>query len=279
VETAETIWTTEQWENSKHRFIFFARSSTEEIEDAVRGTEADPSIFLEAGWDLVGLQPPVAEQLAENSVEVDLVENSAHAARDGVVCFLRAETDPSQLVNAIPHLFRAIELLLKAKLQTLDEGALADHPNNPAVLNRLAGRGAVITASERRNIDSLRRLRNQLQHGAAKFNYRTGLAIARQALVFIDRFALHEMGCWLGDVVDPGDRIRLFRIKELGMNARALALGRVEDVRHRDSVEVSKCGVCEEHTLVRERPNSGAVCYYCGHPPCAARVLAQPIHR
>lgn len=267
VENAETIWITDRWESAKHRFVFFARSSPEEIEAAVRGTEADPSVFLEAGWDAMELQPPPAEQLADDSVDVDLIENSAHAARDGVVCFLRAQTSPSQLVNAIPHLFRAIELLLKAKLEMLDTRALADHPNNPAVLTRLAARGVAITAAERSGIDRLRRLRNRLQHGTAKFNYRTGLSVARQAIVFIDRFALQEVDCWLGDVVAPGDHLKLFELKELAINARTLVEGRIEDARRIRTAEITACATCGEQAMVRKHPNSGAVCYYCGHPP------------
>ena len=267
VENAEAIWVTDRWESAKHRFAFFARSSPEEIEAAVRGTEADPSIFLEAGWDAMELQPPPAEQLAEDSVDVDLIENCAHAARDGVACFLGAQTNPSHLVNAVPHLFRAIELLLKAKLEKLDAHALADHPNNPTVMNRLAALGIVITAPERGDIDRLRRLRNRLQHGAAKFNYRTGLAIARNAIVFIDRFALQEVECWLGDVVAPSDRLKLFQIKDLAANARALVASRVEYAKTLRNAEISTCSICYENAMVRKHANSGAVCYYCGYPP------------
>lgn len=267
IEDAEAIWMTDRWETARHHFVFFARSSPEEIEEAIRGTEADPSIFLEAGWKAVELLPPPAEQLAEDSVDVGLVENSAHAVRDGIVCFLASQTDPSRLVNAIPHLFRAIELLLKAKLDRLDPGELSGHPNNPTVMDKLALRGVLITDSERNAIDRLRRLRNQLQHGAAKFNYRKGRAIARDAIIFIDRFALQEVDCWLGDVVSPNDRLNLFEIKELRDNARIVSAGRVEDAKCIRSAEITVCSICSEHAVVREYPNSGAICHYCGHPP------------
>lgn len=141
VENAETIWTTNQWDEAKHRFVFFARSSPEEIAEATRGTEADPSVFLEAGWTSVETSAPPAHQVADSSVDVDLIENAAHSLRDGVTSFLAARNNSERLVNAIPQLFRAVELLLKAKLRDLDARKLADHPNTPTVLTHLVARG------------------------------------------------------------------------------------------------------------------------------------------
>lgn len=267
IEYAEAIWTSDRWLAAKHRFIFFARSTPEEIEAAIRGTEADPSMFLESGWKVVELTPPPAEQLAEDSLDVDLVDNSGHAVRDGIVCFLESQTNPPRLINAIPHLFRAIELLLKSKLDRLDPDALSDHPNNPIVMDRLAVRGILITDSERSAINRLRRLRNQLQHGAAKFNYRAGLAIARDAIIFIDRFGLQEVDCWLGDVVSPPHRLKLLEIRELSESARRVVAGRIEAANRIQSTEITTCSTCSEHTVVRKYPNTGAICYYCGQPP------------
>jgi hypothetical protein len=86
--------------------VFFARSSPEEIEEAIRGTERDPSIFLEAGWSPVKMAPPPAHQVMDGSVDVDLVENLAYTFCEGVTSFLEAYDRSELLVTTIPQLFR-----------------------------------------------------------------------------------------------------------------------------------------------------------------------------
>ncbi len=130
IENEAAIWTTEQWEDAKHRFKFFARSSPEEIQEAIRGTEADPSIFLEAGWTPVPMSPPPAFQIADNSIDVDLLENAAHALQEGIAAYLAARKDTSKLLDALPDLFRSVELLLKARLLTLNPGELSRRLRN-----------------------------------------------------------------------------------------------------------------------------------------------------
>jgi hypothetical protein len=60
VENAPTIWTTNQWEEASRDFVLFARASPEEIAEAIRGTEVDPSILIESGWVQVREPPPPA---------------------------------------------------------------------------------------------------------------------------------------------------------------------------------------------------------------------------
>lgn len=265
-ENVDPIWSTDQWDSSKHRFLFFARSSPEVIEEAIRGTEADASIFLEAGWEPIELPPPPAEQLAPDSVDISLLENSAHAIQSGIACFLESLNRPDRLINAIPDLFRGVELLLKEKLKRLDPNALSDNPNNPTVLNILSQHGVTIDAIERNCIDRLRRLRNKLQHGTATFNYREALSTSRSCIVFINRFALEEVDCWLGDIVSPDTRLKLFRVCDLTASAREVAFSRLNSVRAVRTAEITDCPFCEERAVVRIHPNSGAACYYCGQP-------------
>lgn len=70
IEHTRMLWTTDQWEDARHKFLFFARSSPEEIANAIKGTEMDPTIFLNAGFEPVALPPPAAHQIAEDSVDV-----------------------------------------------------------------------------------------------------------------------------------------------------------------------------------------------------------------
>src|SRR5258708_5608795 len=109
------------------------------------------------------MPPPPAHQVADDSVEVDLVENAGYALAEGVSSYLAAQNVSARLVNAIPQLFRATELLLKAKLQTLDPHALKDRPDNPTVLKRLSARGESLQPEELTCLQRLRRMRNNLQ--------------------------------------------------------------------------------------------------------------------
>jgi hypothetical protein len=267
VESAETLWTTNQWEEAKQEFVFFARSSPEEIAEAIRGTERDASAFLEAGWTPVPTPPPPAHQVADDSVEVDLVENAGCALTEGVSSYLAAQNASARLVNAIPQLFRATELLLKAKLQALDLHALEDHPDNPAVLKRLSARSVSLQPDELTCLQRLRRMRNNLQHGTAKFNHRAGLAICRETIILLDRFANTELSLWLGDVIPENDWCELLRIPELAMRADLVVEQCIEPMRQNPRTVISQCPRCQRDTLVRLEPNTGASCIRCGYIP------------
>lgn len=267
VENAKLIWQTDIWEEAKHLFIFWARSTPEEIEEATRGTEADPSIFLEAGWKPIELPPSPAQQIAKDAVDVDLVENAEHAVREGAEYFLSARTRPEDLVTAIPLLFRAVELLLKARLFELDAKALGDQPNNPTVLKRLVAANVSIDQAELETIIRLRRLRNDLQHGTAKFNYRRGLAVSRATLVFIDRFASAELNLWIGDVVLRDKWEAVLRIPEIAATAERVVEERLVGVRADPSASIAICARCGKGALVRPHPHTGSSCLYCGRAP------------
>lgn len=267
IENTRMIWTTAQWEEARHRFLFFARSSPEEITEAIRGTEMDPTIFLNAGWEPVSTAPPVAHQVAEDSVDVDLVNNAMHALGDGVRFYLAGKHESSALVNAIPSLFRAVELLLKARLDKADPQGLAGHPNNPTVLKRVRAAGISISAAEESVITKLRRLRNNLQHGTAKFNQRSGLAVCRETLVFLDRFLDAELNMYLGDGVPEDDWFELLSIPEINATADRVTATALANVRKQKDATIEGCPRCGREAMVRPHPRTGISCWFCGlHP-------------
>jgi ribosomal protein S27E len=267
VETAATIWSTSQWDDASHEFIFFARSSPEEIAEAIRGTEMDPSIFEEAGWQRVDTAPPPALQIMESSIDLDLAENAAHAFREGVAAFVVAYVHAHQLVTAVPQIFRAIELVLKTRLAMIDPHGLDDQPNNPTVLKRLQAGGVAVAADEVETITRLRRLRNDLQHGEATFNHRAGLALCRSGVIWIDRFADEELGLWAGDVVEGADWLAMLEIDEVAARARRIVDQRVAAYRADAEASVTTCPRCDRETMVRPHSSTGASCAYCGHVP------------
>jgi hypothetical protein len=265
VEFRTMLWTTEQWAEACHRFKFFARSTPEEIEAATRNTEADPSVFLEAGFRPVDLPPVPAYQIAENSIDVDLIENAAHALRAGIVAYLATGTESDQLVHAVPQLFRVIELLLKAKLEQVSPTGLDDNPNNPTILKRLEDAGVVLAAAEAQLLKRVRQLRNKLQHGAASFNYRKGRSLCREAIIFVNRFSSTELDLWMGDAIPVSDWQRLLSIPELSATADHVAETRLQSIRADARAEVFRCDNCGMDTLVRSVPRSGALCIRCGY--------------
>lgn len=269
VETAETIWRTNQWEDACHEFIFFARTSPEEVEKAIRGTEMDPSIFMEAGWKPFHEPPPPALQLMQQGVDVDLAENAEHAFRDGVAALVAAYVHPDQLLTAVPQLARAVELLLKARLEMADADGLADKPNGPTVLRRLRDQGVRIDADGEEILTSLRRLRNDLQHGEATFSHRAGLTICRRSIVWLDQFSEDELGLWTGDAIRGDDWVALLTIEEVAERAVRIVNERMASVRDDPQATIEECPRCHRETMVRPHPSTGASCAYCGHVPVA----------
>lgn len=267
IENAQMIWTTNQWEEARHRFLFFSRSTPQEIEKAIRGTEMDPSIFLNAGWNPEAIAPPVAHQIADDSVEVDLVENAMHSLCVGVRFYLAAKHESSALVNAIPALFRSVELLLKQRLEHADARALQDQPSNPIVLARLKAAGVLITSAEESIITRLRKLRNNLQHGTARFNQRAGLKVCRSSLIFLDRFMDAELSIHLGADIPETDWIYLLEIPEIAATATRVTNVMLERANQQKSTTIEKCPRCCHDAMVRPHPNTGISCWYCGHCP------------
>jgi hypothetical protein len=271
IEGAELIWVTDQWDEALREFVLFARTPREEFLRAVRGTELDPdlgSVLLEDGWQPVDEPPAPAFQLRDDSVDVDLVQNAERAFCQGVAAYLAAYLHPDRLLGAIPALFRAIELLLKARLELIDRHGLEDHPNNPTVLDRLLAGDVALAEDEIEMIAKIRRLRNDLQHGTARFNHRRGLGLCRQAIAFVDRFAYEELGIWTGDAKVPAHQWQqLLTIDTLAERAACIASSRADRCRSDRESIVMPCPVCSKETMVRPRPDAGAECVYCRHIP------------
>lgn len=269
IEGTELAWTTSWFDEAAAQFVFFARSPPEVVAEAIRGTEMDSTIFMEAGFTEVPLAPPPAAQVDPAEIDVDLAENAAHTFEAGVRAYRRSYTERDQLLTAVPQLFRAIELLLKARLELEDPAQLADKPNTPAVIERLAALGIDLSSAEHETVTSLRRLRNAMQHGRPRFNGRDALGLCGAANVFIDRFTDAELGLWTADALhgDENWRALLEMIPELAATAERVSAERVAEARENPQAEITGCPTCDRYTLVRAYPESGSRCLYCGSVP------------
>lgn len=268
VENADLIWSTDAWEEVKRTFVFFARSSSEEIQETIRGTEADPLLLSSAGFQYQETAPPPALQVHPASIEADLVSNAARSLDDGSRAYVAARSDPGQLLLAIPALFRCVELLLKARIEELGESA-HDRRYVPAVLRRLVERGVNITDAESTTLDELRVYRNQLQHYSAVLNYQRGLSLCRRALIFLDCFAWRELSLWIGDAIAPETWWPILRIPEIAHTAAKVANDRAHAVVGSGGA-LAECQQCALLFVPLRADGARLPCLYCGILPSTA---------
>ena len=264
---APYVWSTNQWDEALDDFILRARSTPEEYERAIRGTERDASVFLEAGWHPVSEPPAPAFQIMDGSVDVDMMDSAGYALAAGASAYLAAYVQPERLLDAVKDLFQAIELLLKVRLEASNPLGLRDQPKNPTVLARLAAIGVALSADESDTVTQLRRLRNDLQHSSARFNHRTVLGLCRRALILIDRFVVDELGAWPGDVIAADDWNQLLSIEDIHARAVTIADTRLRDYGADADASVTVCPRCSHNTMLRPHPNTGASCVICRHVP------------
>jgi hypothetical protein len=78
-------------------------------------------------------------------------------------------------------------LALKVRLEQLSGKGDTTHLNNAAVLSALKRMGA-FAADDLDAIANLRRLRNKLQHGGARYGYREVRVLLARTFTFIDAF-------------------------------------------------------------------------------------------
>jgi ribosomal protein S27E len=263
------IWTTEVWEAAKSEALFFLESSKEEIADYLSRTQCTPSMMVEMGWQQAVTRPSLAEQLAPDTISLDLESNAQLCLKVGLESFVRSSTDESALLDAILKVFQAIELLTKAALESRDTKALKDRPNNPTVLSRLMMKGVKLSDEAISAIERLRSLRNSIQHGEPSLNYLEGIRAVREGIVFLHQFILEEFNGWILDVCDPPICVRLLQIKELSQTADALLEERKQDL-HGSIHTFNACPACSRIAIVRLAPSEGARCLVCGHIPVQA---------
>ena len=164
-------------------------------------------------------------------------------------------------------LFQSVELLLKVRLEASNPLGLRDQPNNPTVLTRLAAIGVTLSPDEASTVAQLRKLRNDLQHSSARFNHRAVLGLCRSALIAIDRFVVHELNTWAGDVIPSDEWHQLLAIEEIHARAIKVAETRLANYRDDPEASITACRRCTHEAMLRPHPSTGASCLVCGHVP------------
>lgn len=264
---APFVWSTNQWDEALREYVLCARTTPEEFQRAVRGTELDASIYLEDGWFPVEEPPAPAFQVMDDSLDIGMMDSAGHALAAGASAYLAAYMHPERLIDAVKDLFQSIELLLKVRLEASDPLGLRGQPNNPTVLTRLAASGVTLSPDEADTVAQLRRLRNDLQHNSARFNHRRVLRLCRSALIAIDRFVIDELDAWAGDVIHPDEWHQLLSIEEIHARAVTVAETRLDNYREDLEASITACPRCTHEAMLRRHPDTGASCLVCKHVP------------
>lgn len=271
VEHAPKLWITDRWEEASRELTFFARSTPEEFEK-YRGSIITPGLLIEAGFSHIPEPPPPIFQIEGSEHDVDIFNNAFGSFEEGVLAYQNGKTQVGQLKFAILQLFHSIELLLKICLNQKDPNALTKNPNNPTVLKLLNKKGVILTEDELRHINSLRKLRNSLQHDEAKFNYRSALSLSRNIMIFVDRFSLGELNIWLADAIDSDAWQVLLELPSIKANAERLSIEVIQQIKEGGEHNISACPRCKRETLVSAFMQ-GSFCIYCRHRPTVKELF------
>lgn len=271
IETLSKIWITDQYEEASRELTFFARSTPEEFEK-YRGSIITPEILIEAGFSPVYEPPPPAYQISGVKHDVDIVSNAFGSFEEGVIAYQSGKTQVTQLKLATLQLFHAVELLLKIRLEQVSPNALANNPNNPTVLKLLAEKGVSIADDEHKTIDSLRKLRNSLQHNEGRFNYRSILKLLRSTLIFIERFSYEELHIWVADAITSDAWQILLHLEPIQANAVKLSIEAIKQIEETGECEITSCPRCGRDTLISEFMR-GSLCIFCRHRPTVEELF------
>lgn len=228
IEPLAKLWIADAWREAIWLIDFYATATPEEIANYERGLPSAEDL-IEAGFHQVATQPSAAAQLNEQGYGFDIAQNAAAALGGGAVAYSRSKTDPKSLREAVLQVFHATELVLKIRLEQVTPGALAKRPNNPSVMQQLKAIGIMIRPEEVEIVESLRALRNHLQHDCARYAYRNTRRLIRRAFVFLDRFSLDELKWWIGEVIEPAEWAILLEIDKIRRSAEAQAAIRLRE--------------------------------------------------
>ena len=265
IEDAPKIWGTYYYEVAVNEFVFFTRSSKEELENYFRHT-ASAEDFIQAGWSHVPESPSVVYQLADTAFDLDKLSNAFSSLTEGILSYKKARTEVEFIKHGVLQLFHTVELILKAKLDGVDSKALSAKPDNPAVLRLLQKHGVSFREDELQTIKELRKLRNLFQHAEAEFSYRSALKLMRNSIIFIDRFCLEELNLWIAERIDETAWRSVMSIPEIERNAARITREVIATVKTWSDHEVSECPSCKTETVV-SKLNRAGICLSCRRIP------------
>lgn len=210
---------------------------------------------------------------APPNIRFDLLANARDSLRHAVelLAWKDVATDDARLKHAIVNAAHAIELLLKERLRRVNAAFVWEnvdkYPSLEArtvtvdtAISRLKSIGGVaLSADDERNLRSLRKTRNAIEHYEWHTSAKEAKVIVGNALSFAFSFAADHLGTDLAADFKRDDTWRLL-IDELYDFARAHG-ARIEAKLRENGEYPSCCVACGEKTV----PMRGGSCELCGH--------------
>ncbi|MGD0188543.1 MAG: hypothetical protein ABSC25_25335 [Roseiarcus sp.] len=206
-------------------------------------------------------------------IHFDLLQNARDSLRQAVelLAWKDIKSDHARLKHAITNAAHATELLLKERLRRVNDAFLLEdvdkYPSLDArtvtvdtAISRLKNIGGIkFSDTDKKNLQSLRRTRNAIEHYEWRAKEKEAKIIVGNALSFAFAFAVEHLKIDLADDFKQDDTWRRL-IEELNEFARAHG-ARIE-AKFREKGEFpSCCDVCGELTV----PMRGGSCVLCGH--------------
>jgi hypothetical protein len=266
---AEKVWETDVWENMSSYIEFLSRGDPEKVAEW-RAGEVSIEDFMEAGWTQAKSPPPLLPaQLSADLFGVDITENAVRSFNAAAEAYGESHTDGDALRLGVLHLFHALELILKVRLEQLSGKGDTTHLNNTAVLSALKTMGVAFAADDLDAIANLRRLRNKLQHGGARYGYREVRVLLARTFTFIDAFFKNEFGEWIGEIAEQPGWTALLTIGPIKRNAESEVARRIRLLASHAQCTIEGCPHCKQECVVREG-NQAGFCLYCRRVPRAA---------
>ncbi|MGN6548680.1 MAG: hypothetical protein ACTHJ3_02120 [Pararhizobium sp.] len=248
---------------------FFSRGDPEKVAEW-RAGEVSIEDFMEAGWTQAKSPPPLLPaQLSSDLFGVDITENAVQSFNAAAEAYGESHTDGDALRRGVLHLFHALELILKVRLEQLSGRADTTHLNNTAVLSALNAMGVTLATDDLDAIANLRRLRNKLQHGGARYGYREVRVLLARTFFFIDAFFKDEFGEWIGEIAEQPGWSALLTIRSIKKNAENEVAKRIRLATFQAQCTVERCPDRKQKYVVREGKKAG-FCLYCRRVPRAA---------
>ncbi len=202
----------------------------------------------------------------------------------GVEHFVNEEK-PSDLKYTILHTFHAVELFLKARLAKVNPRLIITKNDHTiyygTLIERLKKEGVSLSEQDQRDLDTLREMRNSIEHHQINESRSNIEHYLGRAMYFLESFLQRELGINLKQQLDEetyrilSDALQLYKLR-LEKAKEELQLGaRIDEIPY--LYELRRCEECGEETIIIPDPTSHDNKVHCFF--CEARFFVETCER
>lgn len=229
--------------------------------------------------------------VSRDNLELNLEQNAMDSLVHGVEHFVNEEK-PSDLKYTILHTFHAVELFLKARLAKVNPQLIFIRNHHTVdyrtLIDRLENAGVNLSEQHRRDLDTLRGIRNSIEHHQINESRSNIEHYLGRAMYFLDSFLQRELEINLEEQLDEGtyrtlsEALYLYkerlerakeRIKQICQEMQRSA--RIEEIPY--LYELRRCEECGEETIIIPDSTSNDNKVHCFF--CEARFFVETCER